>query len=135
MDIIFGAIAEIGADHYRDDSYTAGLDDASDYVLNGGGVYFGLNPHTKGKNFGLDADLAIGILAYKEYRMIFNNEYEPFVEIYDKKSSMVGALATAGFYLRGKTIGISPELQAIMAGGSSGSFLFYGINFPVTITF
>ncbi len=135
MDLIFGAIFEVGADQYGSTNWSPGVTNSDDYVLNGGGVYVGLNPHTGGEHFGLDADIAAGIMAYKEYRVIFNNLVVPYVDRYDKKSSIFGGIATLGFYLKGKTFGISPELQFLMAGGSNGSFLFFGFGVPLTITF
>ncbi len=135
LDFIFGTLAEIGMDNYTDGEWNPGYTNSSDYVLNGGGVYFGLNPHTKGEHFGLDADIAAGILAYKEYRVIYNDTVEPYVDKYDKKSSIFGGIASVGFYLRGKTLGVSPQFQVIMAGGNNGSFLFYGFYVPLTISF
>ncbi len=132
IDIIFGLIAENCFDEYNS-SYSTVITNEIDYVLNGGAVYFGLNPHTKGKHFGVDADIAIGVFAYKEYRILYNSEFEPFLNVQDKKSSILGGLGTFGFYWRGKTLGISPEIQIMLAGGSNGSFLFYGLHFPITI--
>ncbi len=135
LDLIFGALAEVGLDYRTNPGWNPGSTNSSDYVLNGGGVYVGLNPHTRGKYFGLDADIAAGVLAYKEYRVEFNNVVQPYVDKYDKKSSFLGGMASLGFYLRTNTIGISPEFQVVMAGGSNGSFLFYGVNVPLTISF
>jgi hypothetical protein len=135
LDLIYGAILEVGGDKYGSSNWNSGISDSYDYVLNGGGIYFGLNSHSTGKHFGIDADIAAGIMAYKEYRVVFNNSVEPFVDKYDKKSSFMGGMASLGFYLRGDRIGISPELNAILAGGSSGSFMFIGFNVPLTVSF
>ncbi len=135
MDIVFGAIAEVGLDDYGSSGFNPGSTNSIDYVLNGGGVYVGLNPHVGGKHIGMDAEICGGFLAYKEYRALFNNTDQPYVSVYDKKSSFLGGIASLGFYLRGKNIGISPEAQLIMAGGNNGSFLFYGFNVPLTVSF
>ncbi len=132
MDLIFGLMAENCFNEYSS-GYSTVIANEIDYVLNGGGVYFGVNPHTNGKHFGVDADIAIGVFAYKEYRMIYNSESEPFLNVQDKKSSILGGMGTFGFYLKGKKLGISPEIQFLMAGGSNGSFLFYGLNLPLII--
>jgi len=135
-DLFFGAMVHLGTGKYGMFSYNPGSTNSTDYVLNGGGVFMGIRPHTRGKHFGLDAELAAGILAYKEYRVFYDNVSSPVPEsVYDKKSSVFGGTAGIGFYLRGKTIGINPEFQVIMAGGNNGSFLFYGFNVPLTIDF
>ncbi len=135
LDIIFGVIADKGWDEFGNSFWNPGSTNSSDFLLNGGGVYAGLNPHTRGEHFGLDAEIAAGILAYKQYRSIFNNTVQPYVDIYDKTSSFFGGIGSIGFYLRGNTLGISPEFQIMMAGGSNGSFLFYGYSVPITISF
>ncbi len=135
MDIVLGSMAYMNLGHYLPSGYDPGSTNSWDYRLNGGGVYLGLNPHMGGKYFGIDAEIAAGILAFKEYRALFNNTVQPYVDKYDKKSSFLGGVTTLGFYLRSDYIGISPEIMVIMAGGSNGSFLFYGFNVPLTVSF
>jgi hypothetical protein len=136
LDYFVGTLFMVGADQLGSTGWTPGNTASSDYVTNGGGVYAGISPKLKKKNFGLTSEFAIGVFSFKEYQAIYNNMGTPVVDIYDKKTSAgLGAMSSLGFYLKIGKIGISPSVEAIFSGSSSASFLFYGFNFPLIYEF
>ncbi|NOY97086.1 MAG: hypothetical protein GXO81_12115 [Chlorobi bacterium] len=65
-----------------------------------------------------------------------NNIYEPFIDSYERKASYgLGGLSALGFYVNFGKIGLNPNVNAIFTGGNNTSFLFYGINIPLTYKF
>ncbi|VAW21300.1 hypothetical protein MNBD_BACTEROID01-369 [hydrothermal vent metagenome] len=136
LDIIFGVLIGLGMDDYGSTSWSPGNTDSYDYKINGGGVFAGVSPKLKGKHFGLTCDLAIGVFSYKEYLGIYNNIYEPFIDSYERKASYgLGGLSALGFYVNFGKIGLNPNVNAIFTGGNNTSFLFYGVNIPLTYKF
>ncbi len=136
LDLIAGTIFMVGRDNLGSKSWAPGNTSASDYLLNGGGVYAGISPKLKGKYIGLTSELAIGVFSFKEYTAIFNNIRPPFIDAYEKKASYgLGAMSSVGFYARYRKIGINPSVNAIFSGGANTSFLFYGIVLPITFQF
>lgn len=134
IDLIIGSLIELNRGEYGSRSWTPGITSANDYKLNGGGVYFGISPKIKGKHFGLTSEFTIGVLSYKEYNGIFNNEYEPYVDEYIRKTSNgLGALSSIGAYVKFGRVCLNPSLQAIFSGGDQASFLFYGFSLPLSI--
>ena len=126
----------VGADELGSTGWSPGYTNSYDYVFNGGGIYAGISPKLKGKYIGLTSEFAIGVLSFKEYLGIFNNVYEPFVDIYEKKtSSGLGALSSVGFYLKLGKFSINPSANTIFTGSSSASFLFYGFTLPLAYQF
>jgi hypothetical protein len=105
-----------------------------DYVSNGGGVFFGISPKSKGKFIGITSDLALGAFSFKEYIAIYDNFNQVNVDEYDKKSSHgLGGMAGVGFYVKVGRFGLNPSINAIYSGGANASFLFYGYTIPLTI--
>ncbi len=136
LDYFVGTTFMVGADQLGSTGWAPGNTNSSDYVFNGGGVYAGISPKLKTKHFGLTSEFAVGVFSFKEYKAIFNNVNEPYVDFYDKNTSAgLGALSSVGFYLKAGRFGISPSVNAIFTGSSSASFLFYGFNFPITFYF
>jgi len=136
LDYFVGTTFMVGADQLGSTSWTSGNTNSSDYVINGGGVYAGISPKLKKKHFGLTSEFAIGVFSFKEYQAIFNNRNEPFVDIYDKKTSAgLGAMSSVGFYIKTGRFGISPSINAIFTGSSNASFLFYGFHLPLSYQF
>lgn len=136
LDYFVGTTFMVGADQLGSTSWTSGNTNSSDYVINGGGVYVGISPKIKKKHFGLTSEFAIGVFSFKEYQAIFNNKNEPFVDIYDKKTSAgLGAMSSVGFYFKAGRFGISPSVNAVFTGSSNASFLFYGFSIPLSYQF
>ncbi len=117
-------------------SYRPGFTNSYDYSLNGGGVYVGIRPSYKTEHFGLTSDFSLGLFTYKEYIGIYNNQVQPFVDVFDRKaSSGLGAKFSLGFYLKVWKIGIHPTADLLFSGGAGSSFMFYGTTLPLTFTF
>lgn len=136
LDYFVGTLFTVGADQLGSTSWVPGNTNSSDYVTNGGGVYAGISPKLKKKNFGLTSEFAIGVFSFKEYQAVYNNLVTPVVDIYDKKTSAgLGAMSSLGFYLKIGKLGINPSVNAIFSGSSSASFLFYGFNIPISYQF
>ena len=128
LDFSFGMVLEKGWDQY--------LTSSSDYIINGGGVYSGISPKIKWKNFGLTSLFAVGVLSYKEYYYYYSTLPDPDVDIHEKKTSFgLGAMSSIGVYGKIGPVGIHPQAQVIFSGGDGASFLFYGFVIPLTIQF
>ncbi len=136
LDLIAGTIFMVGRDDIGSKSWAPGNTSASDYLLNGGGVYAGISPKLKGKYIGLTSELAIGVFSFKEYTAIFNNIYPPFIDVYEKKASYgLGAMSSLGIYIKLGKVGINPSINSLFSGGANTSFLFYGFVLPITYQF
>ncbi len=109
---------------------------AHDYIINGGGVYFGISPKLKGKFISLTSMFGAGFFSFKEYVSIVNNIYDPFADEHDLKASYgPGAISSVGLGIRIWKLGINPSVVAIYSGGAGASFTFYGFNLPITLQF
>jgi hypothetical protein len=98
--------------------------------ISGGGVYLGIRPHLEYKFIGLYAELAVGIMNYKEDFFIvhdLNNENVFIKEVYS--SNGLGSRGELGAYLAFGRFKAEAGYQFISSGGKSGSFLFQGFNF------
>ena len=136
LDITVGALIMKGFDEIDLGYINPNSVNAHDYIINGGGVYFGISPKLKGKFIGLTSDFGIGIFSFKEYVSIVNNSTVPFVEEHDLKASYgLGAISSIGILFNVGKIGINPSLIGVFSGGSETSFTFYGFNFPLTYHF
>lgn len=133
LDVIVGTILMKGLDEIDFGYIDPQNVNACDYIINGGGIYFGIGPKLKGKVIGLTSDFAIGVLSFKEYMSIVNNTTEPFMDEHQLKASYgLGAISSVGVYINLGKIGINPSLTGIFSGGDKSGFVFYGFNFPVT---
>ena len=136
IDFIFGSMFLLGNDELGTTSWTSQQTNAYDYILNGGGVYAGISPKVKKKNWGVTSDFAIGLFSFKEYLAIYNNLQNPIIKEYEKKASYgLGATTSVGVYFNFGKLGINPTLNAVYSGSSSASFLFYGFTLPLTFQF
>jgi hypothetical protein len=109
---------------------------AHDYIINGGGVYFGISPKLKGKFISLTSMFGAGFFSFKEYVSIVNNIYDPFADEHDLKASYGPvAISSVGLGIRIWKLGINPSVVAIYSGGAGASFTFYGFNLPITLQF
>jgi hypothetical protein len=106
--------------------------DQIDRVINGGGVYGGLNTKFGGKYFGLNFDFGIGAFSFKDQAYASRSG----VDVYENNATAgLGGITKIGFYAKYKRIGIAPNFQAIYSGSSSASLLLNGFNLPITIDF
>ncbi|WP_186756452.1 hypothetical protein [Echinicola salinicaeni] len=136
LDIIFGSLIEGGSSSYGSTNWSPQRTNSYDYKLNGGGVYAGVSPKLKGKHFGLTSEFAIGVFSYKEVFAIFNSIEEPYMDVYDRRTSFgLGGLSSIGFYAKFGRLGINPNLNAVFSGGDNASFTFYGLAVPLTYSF
>jgi len=138
LDLLAGTIFMLGMDKLGSSSFSSPASQASDYLLNGGGVYAGISPHTTGKYIGLYIDLGIGIFSFKEYTAYVDTRATtvPAVYYYDKKASGgPGAISSAGLRLSAGRFGFNPCITAVYCGGSNGGFMFYGFTAPLSIQF
>ncbi|MBN2638332.1 MAG: hypothetical protein JXR65_04525 [Bacteroidales bacterium] len=136
IDLFFGALLLKGNDRISSTSWSSGNTNSSEYILNGGGVYFGISPRTNWKIAGFNSEFALGIFSFKEYTGVFDNLYEPYADIYEKKATGgLGAMSSVGVYLNVWKIGINPKISVIYSGSSSASFTFLGVILPVTFRF
>lgn len=136
LDIILGSILMKSFDEIDNGFMNPASVNAHDYIINGGGVYFGVSPKLKGKIVALTSDFGIGVFSFKEYVSIVNNNTPPYVDIHSSKASFgFGAISSIGIYLNIGKIGINPTISSIFSGGSNSSFTFYGFNFPISYQF
>ena len=136
LDLCFGSFYLRGLDEYSSGGWTPGNTRSSDYLINGGGIYFGISPKLKTKYFGISTEYSIGVFSFKEYIAIFNNTREPYIDAYDRKASYgLGAKTSLGMYVKFGRFGIHPKFEALFSGGSDASFMFYGGTLPLTIRF
>lgn len=136
LDITVGSLFMKGFDEVDLGYINPSSVNSSDYNINGGGVYFGINPKLKGKFIGLTSDFGIGIFSFKEYVNIVNNTKEPFVDEHSLKASYgLGAISSIGMYINFGRIGLYPSMVGIFSGGSGASFTFYGYNFQMSYQF
>ncbi len=143
LDLIFGAIY-LNIEEQLDytPTYPLYIIKSREYILNGGGIYFGVSPKLKGKHFGLTSDLALGIFPFKEYNSIVHQysvhyplERGDEIVMQQVRTSTFGGMASVGFYVKFGHVSINPSLNMIVAGGANASFLFYGFVLPLTIHF
>ncbi|HPC97732.1 MAG TPA: hypothetical protein P5257_05295 [Bacteroidales bacterium] len=127
LDLIAGTLFEKCWDSYLTSSHN--------YSMNGGGVYAGISPCIKTKNFGFTSLFAIGMLSYKEYFYYAPDSNLSSIIERKKYSSGPGAISSLGIYGRIGPVGVHPQLQAVFSGGSNASFLFYGFILPLTVQF
>lgn len=136
LDIIVGSVFMKGFDEIDFGYVNPSSVNAHDYIINGGGVYFGISPKLKGKFIGLTSDFGLGVFSFKEYVSIVNNKIEPFVDEHNQKASYgLGAISSIGMYINIGKVGLSPSFVSIFSGGSETSFTFYGFNFLLSWQF
>ena len=133
LDLVFGTTFLVGNDDIGSSFWYPGYTNSTDYLLNGGGVYAGVSPKLKGKRIGLTSEIIIGVFAFKEYIIMFNNRYEPYVDIHEKRTSNgIGGMSSLGFYFKKGKIGINPSFNLIFSNGDKAGFVFYGFVIPIT---
>ena len=129
LSLIFGSVYENTLNRYYDSP-------TFQFLLNGGGIYFGLNPEFGNKTFGFYADVAAGIFSYKNYIAIYGYPLAEQEYVYDKRASGgFGGMLNVGVYLRVWRLGIEPSFNLIYSGGSNASFTFYGLHLPISYRF
>lgn len=110
LDIVFGTIFLTGT------------------YSNGGGVFAGISPRSRGRHVGVTSEFALGAFSFKDFVGSFN------ATVFDKKASHgLGGLASIGFYVKFGRFGLSPSVNAVYSGGSEASFLHYGFTIPLTL--
>ncbi|MCL3778960.1 hypothetical protein EMN47_01015 [Prolixibacteraceae bacterium JC049] len=136
IDLMVGALFINGLDKIDNNHINLNSDNAHDYKINGGGVYWGISPKLKGKIVGITSDFGIGVFSFKEYVSIINNTEAQTTYDHNLKASYgLGAISSIGLSLNIGKIGINPSITAIFSGGAQSSFTFYGVNFPLTYQF
>jgi hypothetical protein len=136
IDLILGTSFLFQPNSSSESGFVIGNTSRYHHLINGGGVYLGIRPHTTWKHFGLKGELAIGVFSFKEYLGIFNNQTQPNINVLDKRASNgLGAKASFGFYAKVWRLGVAPTVDALYSGGAQASFLFYGFTVPITYQF
>lgn len=136
LDITVGSIFVKGLDLLEYGYVNPQYADNHDYIINGGGVYFGVSPGIKGKIFSITTEFGIGFFSFKEYVGIVNISRDPFADEHNLKASYgPGAISSVGLGIRIWKLGINPSVVAIYSGGAGASFTFYGFNLPITFQF
>lgn len=136
LDITIGSIIVKGLDKIDFGHVNPSHLNVHDYIINGGGIYFGVSPGIKGKILSLTTEFGIGFFSFKEYVSIVNNVTDPFADEHNLKASYgPGAISSVGLGIRIWKLGINPSVVAIYSGGAGASFTFYGFNLPLTLQF
>lgn len=118
----------------RSESWSSPNTKAYEVNLSGGGAYFGINPHFGNKNIGLNTKVAVGYFNYQYKKIFIDETVHPNIDIYNIVSTGgVGAIGSAGIYLRFGRIGINPSVSLILSGNSTSNCQLYGINLPISI--
>lgn len=132
LSLVSGLIFERG--NSFSESWSSPNTKAYEVNLSGGGAYLGINPHFGNKNIGLNAKIAVGYFNYQNKKIFIDNTTYQNIDIYNIESTGgVGAIGSAGIYLRIGRIGINPSVSLILSGNSTSNCQLYGINLPISI--
>ena len=102
----------------------------SNVVVNGGGVYSGLNTKVGGKHFGANINFAVGFFSFKYNYYELNGTASS-----NNGTNGIGALSSIGLYFKFWKIGIAPNLRVVSSGSANTSLILIGFNVPITIEF
>lgn len=134
INFFVGTLLEKDLSDDSSSGFTPGRTNSTKQSLLGGGVFAGISPIWKSKNFGFTSEFSLGAFSYKETYAHFNNISEPNVFINEEKNTFgIGGYSSIGFYLKMGFLGINPNVNVVVTGGETGSFIFYGVSLPVTI--
>lgn len=89
IDLFVGVLIEQDLLDDSSSGYTPGRTNSHRHVLNGGGVFAGVRPVWKNRNFGLTGEFGLGAFSFKESYSHFNNISEPFTDLHMEKNTLV----------------------------------------------